>query len=513
MNAPLPEHLLPEIRQRETPTALLDALKARFAERCSTALVVREQHGRDESSFAAPPPAAVVFAESTQDVADVVKLAGQYKVPVIPFGVGTSLEGHLLAVQGGISIDVSRMNQVLSINAEDLTVTVQPGVTRKQLNEYLRDTGLFFPIDPGADASLGGMAATRASGTNAVRYGTMRENVLTLTVVLADGRIIRTARRARKSAAGYDLTRLFVGSEGTLGVVTEVHWKLDPIPPHTAGAALGFADLESMTEAVPYLGSLRPSAIELLDETLLRFVPEAPKVACLLLVEFEREDAAAARGVVGDAVRGLKASAVHVETAVNRAGLEHLWSVRRLASPALARLPATQRSLQIVEDGCVPLDALGAYVAGLREAARRHTIPVAIFGHAGDGHVHVNALPDTTRDGWREALAALFEDVTALLLRLGGVPSGEHGVGRLRAGVLERFYGKAIVELFREVKRAYDPLFIFNPGVIIPATDRSPVAALKVGAGAAVIPDDIATRLRDVERNAAWATPKLELTR
>ena len=215
MNTPQP-HLITGINQRKVPTALMDALKARFAERCSTALVVREQHGRDESSFEAPPPAAVVFAESTADVADAVKLASHYCVPVIPFGVGSSLEGHLLAVQGGISIDVSRMNQVLAINAEDLTVTVQAGVTRKQLNDAVKSTGLFFPIDPGADATLGGMSATRASGTNAVRYGTMRENVLALEVVTASGEIIRTGTRAKKSSAGYDLTRLMVGSEGTL---------------------------------------------------------------------------------------------------------------------------------------------------------------------------------------------------------------------------------------------------------------------------------------------------------
>jgi FAD/FMN-containing dehydrogenase len=268
-----------------------------------------------------------------------------------------------------------------------------------------------------------------------------------------------------------------------------------------------------MTEAVPYLVSLRPSAVELLDESLLRLLPDAPKVCCLLLVEFERASAAAARGVVGDAVRGLKHSAVHVETAVNRAGLEQLWSIRRQASPALARLPSTQRSLQVIEDGCVPLEALGAYVSGLKSAADRLGIPVVIFGHAGDGHVHVNALPDTTTADWRGAVGALFDEVTDLLQRLGGVPAGEHGVGRLRAGVLERFYRADVTRLFADVKRAYDPLSIFNPGVIIPASDWSPMAALKVGDDAATIPEDIATRLRDVERDAAWDTPKLQLAR
>jgi len=219
MNAPAPAQVLaPTLAPREVPAEFLATLQQRFGAQCSTAMAVREQHGRDESPFTqVPPPAAVVFAECTQDVADAIKLCAQYEVPVIPFGVGSSLEGHLLAVQGGISIDVSRMNQVLNINADDLTVTVQPGVTRMQLNNAIKSTGLFFPIDPGADASIGGMCATRASGTNAVRYGTMRENVLALEVVTASGEVVRTGTRAKKSSAGYDLTRLMVGSEGTLG--------------------------------------------------------------------------------------------------------------------------------------------------------------------------------------------------------------------------------------------------------------------------------------------------------
>ena len=232
MNAPTTaQHLIPHVQQRPVPDTLVAQLKAHFGERCSTAMAVREQHGRDESAFTTvPPPAVVVFAESTADVAQVVAWAQEDRVPVIPFGVGSSLEGHLLAVQGGISIDVGRMNRVLSVNAEDLTVTVQPGVTRKQLNEEIKSTGLFFPIDPGADASIGGMSATRASGTNAVRYGTMRENVLGLEVVTASGEVVRTGTRAKKSSAGYDLTRLMVGSEGTLGVITEVTLKLYPLP-------------------------------------------------------------------------------------------------------------------------------------------------------------------------------------------------------------------------------------------------------------------------------------------
>ena len=236
-------------------------------------------------------------------------------------------------------------------------------------------------------------------------------------------------------------------------------------------------------------------------------------LACLLLVEFERETAPAARGVVGDAVRGLKHLTMHVETAVDRAGLERLWTVRKLASPALARLSETRRSLQVIEDGCVPIERLGEYVAGVRAAADRAGIPVVLFGHAGDGHVHVNTLPDVNRPGWKEEVRGLYDAVTALQVRLGGTASGEHGDGRLRAGLLERVYGAEVVEQFRRIKRAYDPLEILNPGVILPAAswEGAPLADLKVGADAAGIPDDIARRLREIERTAAWATPKTSL--
>ena len=490
-------------------------------------------------------PAAVALPQDTADVVALVRQAAASRTPLIPRGAGSGMAGG--NVGSGTILDLSAGFSDLLIDQHARTARAGASVTWSQLNEAAKPYGLRLPPDPssGLFATCGGMVATNAAGPRTVRYGSVRAWVEGLEVVEPDG-TARTVKRGqnadlkfslttenrrliadrfprtRKNSSGYALDRfahtddevdLVVGSEGTLAIITAVHWKLDPIPADIAGVALGFADLDTMTEAVPYLVSLKPSAIELLDSTLLQFVPQAPKVACLLLVEFERETAAAARGAVGDAVRGLKHAVTHVETAVDRAGLERLWTVRRLASPALARLPASQRSLQVIEDGCVPLERLGDYVAGVRKAAEDAGIPVAIFGHAGDGHVHVNALPDTTRAGWRESLVALFDEVTGLLLELGGVPSGEHGVGRLRAGVLERFYGKEVMELFRALKRAYDPLTILNPGVIIPATGWSPLAALKVGDGAAAIPEDIATRLREVERSAAWATPKLELTR
>jgi FAD/FMN-containing dehydrogenase len=490
-------------------------------------------------------PAAVAIPESVDAVVALVRQAAQSRTPLIPRGAGSGMPGG--NVGGGIIVDLSTTFRELTVDPRTRIARAGASVTHAAINDAATPYGLRLPPDPssGAFATSGGMVATNAAGPRTVRYGSVRRWVEALEIVEAGG-TVRTVRRGegrgerfdlsvderrsvtdsfprtRKNSSGYALDKfaesgdevdLIVGSEGTLAIVTAVHWRLDPIPSDVAGAALGFADLEAMTEAVPYLVSLNPSALELLDATLLRFVPEAPNVACLLLVEFERETQAAARGVVGDAVRGLKQSVSHVATAVNREGLEQLWQIRRLASPALARLPESQRSLQIIEDGCVPLEQLGAYVAGLRQAAERRGVPVAIFGHAGDGHVHVNTLPDTTRAGWRDALRGLFDDVTALLVELGGVPAGEHGVGRLRAGVLERFYGAEVMDLFGRVKRAYDPLSILNPGVIIPATDWSPLAALKVGPDAAAIPDDIANRLRNVERTAAWGTPKLELSR
>ncbi|HEV8399459.1 MAG TPA: FAD-binding oxidoreductase [Gemmatimonadales bacterium] len=485
-------------------------------------------------------PAGVAIPANVSELTELVRWAGQTRTPLIPRGAGSGMPGGNVGT--GVIVDVSRGFTDLTVDAKRRVARAGASVTWAQVAEAARVHGLRLPPDPssGAFATSGGMVATNAAGPRSVRYGSVRQWVEALEILGVDGET-RTVRRGtgsrfprldlrrlpsfprtRKSSSGYALDRfaesgdeldLLIGSEGTLAFVTAVHWRLDPIPPDQAGVALGFDDLSALAEAVPFLLSLNPTAVELLDASLLRLIPDAPQHAVLLLVEFERETAAAARGVVGDAVRGLKDHVAHVETAVDRAGLEKLWAVRRMASPALARLPASQRSLQVIEDGCVPVEQLGEYVVGLRAAAERHRVPVAIFGHAGDGHVHVNALPDVTRPGWTQSLTHLFNDVIDVLIRLRGVPAGEHGVGRLRAGVLERFYGATGMEAFRDVKRAYDPLSILNPGVIIPAADWAPLAALKVGEDAAAIPDDIAARLRELERAAGWATPKLELAR
>jgi D-lactate dehydrogenase (cytochrome) len=470
MNAPLPSHLLPEIAQRETPAALIDALKNRFAERCSTALIVREQHGKDESSFAAPPPSAVVFAESTADVADAVKLAGQYSVPVIAFGVGTSLEGHLLAVQGGISIDVSRMNKVLHINAEDLTVTVQPGVTRKQLNEEVKSTGLFFPIDPGADATLGGMSATRASGTNAVRYGTMRENVLALEVVTASGEVIRTGTRAKKSSAGYDLTRLMVGSEGTLGVITEVTVKLYPLPEAISAAVCSFPSIEAAvrtTIEIIQMG-IPIARVELIDTNAIRMVNAHSKLTLreepMLLMEFHgspssvKEQAELVQELAGN--HGGNA----FEWANTPEERTRLWTARHNAY--FAAIQSKPGCRAISTDTCVPISRLADCLLESVAEADASGIPYFLVGHVGDGNFHFGYLIDPTIPEEREAAEDLNNKLVARALSLEGTCTGEHGIGLGKMDFLLTETGDGAVEMMRSIKRALDPKNIMNPGKI-----------------------------------------------
>lgn len=495
-------------------------------------------------------PAAVAIPAGIEDVVELVREAERNRAPLIPRGAGSGMPGG--NVGRGTIVDCSRGFRVLEVDPVRRIAHAGAGATWAEVNDAARPHGLRLPPDPasGGFATSGGMVATNAAGPRSVRYGSVRAWVQAIEVVGAGGqqRWIRRGAgsgerfslvpddrrpitdnfpRTRKNSSGYALDAfaasgdeldLFIGAEGTLGIVTTVDWRLDPIPPESAGAALTLGSLDDLGEAVAYLGTLDPAAVELLDKSLLEFVAAAggevhPGAECLLLVEFERQTAAAARGVLGDAVRGLRHLTLQADTAPDRAGLEQVWGIRRLASPALARLPETRRSLQVVEDGCVPTARLSGYLAGLRAAAARHEMPVAMFGHAGDGHVHVNALPDVTRAGWRESLQALYDEVQELLVNLGGTPSGEHGDGRLRAGTLERFFGPALMRRFRDVKAAYDPQSIFNPGVILPAADWAPLADLKVGEGAAGIPDDIAVRLRDLERSGGWATPKVDLIR
>jgi D-lactate dehydrogenase (cytochrome) len=469
MNAP-DHNLVANAQRRPVPQALFEALAARFGERCSRNQAVREQHGRDESPFEVTPPDAVVFCESTVDVANAVTLAAQHEVPVIPFGVGSSLEGHLLAVQGGISLDVNRMNQVLRINAEDLTATVQPGVTRKQLNEAVKHLGLFFPIDPGADASLGGMAATRASGTNAVRYGTMRENVLALEVVTASGEVIRTGTRAKKSSAGYDLTRLFVGSEGTLGVITEVTLRLYPLPEAISAAICHFPSVAAAVDTTIEIIQMGvPIArVELLDANAVRAVNRHDKLGLretpMLLMEFHGsqagvdEQAATVQGIARD--HGGEA----FEWASTPEERSRLWAARHRAY--FAGMAAHPGCRTVTTDACVPISRLAEAIGESVREADASGVPYYIVGHVGDGNYHVAYLIDPKNPAQWNTAEQLNLQLVQRALRLEGTCTGEHGVGLHKQGFLVDETGAGTVDMMRTVKRALDPKNILNPGKI-----------------------------------------------
>jgi len=467
MNAPIPTvHLRP----RPVPQAFLDALTARFGAQCSTAQAVREQHGRDEGSLRAPPPSAVVFAESACDVQDAVRLAAQHAVPVIAYGAGSSLEGHLLAVQGGISIDVSRMNQILAIDADDLTVTVQPGITRKALNEAIKHTGLFFPIDPGADASIGGMTATRASGTNAVRYGTMRENVLALEVVTAKGDIIRTGTRAKKSSAGYDLTRLMVGSEGTLGLFTEITLRLYPLPEAVSAAICSFPSIEAAVRTVIQTIQMGvPIArVELIDVNSVRMVNAYSKLTLreepLLLMEFHgspagvQEQAETVQAIAGEF--GGNA----FEWANTPEERTRLWTARHNAYFAAVQSRPGCRAIST--DTCVPISRLADCLLESVAEADASNIPYFLVGHVGDGNFHFGYLLDPDDPKEREEAERLNHQLVARALRLGGTCTGEHGVGIHKMGFLLDETGEGAVAMMRAIKCALDPQNILNPGKI-----------------------------------------------
>jgi len=462
---------LPEAIRRPFPAALLDALRSAFGERVSTSDAVREHHGRDESAFDPQLPDAVVFAQSTEDVQTVVKLCAQHDVPIIPYGNGSSLEGHLLAVQGGVSIDLSGMNRVLAINAEDLTVTVEPGISRKQLNEALRDTGLFFPIDPGADASIGGMSATRASGTNAVRYGTMRENVLALAVVLADGRVIRTGTRARKSSAGYDLTRLFVGSEGTLGVITEITVRLYPQPEAVSAAVCAFPSMGDAVRAVieTIQMGVPVARVEFLDSLAVRAINRHSNLTFrespMLFFEFHGSEAGVAEqaGIVQEIVA--QNSGADFEWATRPEDRSRLWNARHAAYFAMLQLKPGCRA--VTTDVCVPISRLAECVVETEQDLKASTLPCPIVGHVGDGNFHVAMLLDPSKPEEFEEAERINHRIVQRALRMNGTCTGEHGVGIHKLEALVAEHGEA-VELMKTIKRAFDPLDIMNPGKTVP---------------------------------------------
>jgi D-lactate dehydrogenase (cytochrome) len=473
MNAPTPAELLPKIEPRPVPGAMLEALKAHFGDRCSTALAVREQHGRDESPYDVPPPEAVVFCESTEDVAAVVKLADTHAVPVIPYGAGSSLEGHLLAVQGGVSIDLSRMNRVVALQAEDLTVTVQPGVTRTQLNNEIRHSGLFFPIDPGADASIGGMCATRASGTNAVRYGTMRENVLGLTVVTASGEVIRTGTRAKKSSAGYDLTRLMVGSEGTLGVMTEITLKLYPQPEAVSAAVCSFPSIAAAVQTTIQIIQIGvPIArCELLDANAVRAVNRHDKLnlreGAMLLMEFHGTPAGVKEQI--DTVQQIADDngGTAFEWAETPEERTRLWTARHHAYFAGLQLKPGCRT--VTTDTCVPISRLADCLLDTVAEADASGLPYYIVGHVGDGNFHVAYLIDPHVPAERETAERLNLQLVTRALSLDGTCTGEHGIGLHKMGFLVTETGAGAVDTMRTIKRALDPKNIMNPGKIFAA--------------------------------------------
>ena len=461
---------LTELR-RPLPDAFLASLRALFGDRFSTSQAMREHHGRDESSYDPMLPDAVVFAHSTEEVAAAVSLCNQYKVPLIPYGTGTSLEGHILALSGGLSIDLLQMNRVIAVHAQDLTVTVQPGVTRKQLNTEIKDTGLFFPIDPGADASIGGMAATRASGTNAVRYGTMRENVLGLTVVTAEGKIIKTGTRAKKSSAGYDLTRLFVGSEGTLGIITEVTLKLYPQPESISAAVCSFNDIASAvnTVIVTMQMGVPVARVEFLDENGVKAINKHDKLSLpekpLLLFEFHSSEHGVKEQaeVVQEIAR--EHGAIGFEWATRPEDRSRLWQARHNAYFALLQLRPGCRAIST--DCCVPISHLAEILLATKADCEQQQLIHSIIGHVGDGNFHVQMMVDPNDPDDIARAEGVNARMVERAIAMDGTCTGEHGVGLHKMDFLIQEHGEGAIDTMRSIKHALDPNNILNPGKVV----------------------------------------------
>ncbi len=463
-----------EARQEKNENAVGEAiavLTQRFGDRVSTAQAMREQHGHTTTYHKNLPPDAVVFAHSTEEVAEIVRVCATRDVPIIPFGAGSSLEGQLNAPFGGISIDLSQMDKILSVNAEDLDCTVQAGVTRVELNEYLRDTGLFFPIDPGANASIGGMASTRASGTNAVRYGTMREVVMGVTVVMADGRIVRTARRAKKSSAGYDLTRLMVGSEGTLGIMTEITLKLFGIPEVIAAAVCSFDTLEGACDAtiMTIQTGIPVARIELLDEVMVRGsnayshldLAEKPT----LFLEFHGSEASVKEQSERFAEIASEFGGSDFDWATRAEDRTKLWTARHDAFWAAKQMAPGKEG--VASDVCVPISRLAECVMETKADIDASGLIGPIVGHVGDGNFHASLMVDPGDKEETAKAQGILDRMVERALAMDGTCTGEHGIGQGKIKFLDAEHGPG-VDVMKAIKVALDPQNIFNPGKIFP---------------------------------------------
>jgi FAD/FMN-containing dehydrogenase len=515
-------------------------------------------------------PLAVCVPAGRDDLASLMHWAAAHRVALVPRGAGSAMGGG--NVGEGVVVDLTQLPRRLELDPARRIATTSANVTLADLNAAADTHGLRLPPDPSSSrwATLGGMVSTNASGARSVRYGSVRRWVQAVEMVTAEGEVVELRRgespvgahhgasdqhdaapaailrfddgaapairsaaetiaarfpRTRKNSSGYaldaflasgDVLDLVIGAEGTLGLVTAIEWRLDPVPAHRAALRIGLRSLDDLVKVVAALLAAEPSATELLDRTFLDLIGGGEEdltlrgAEAVLLVEIERSAARELRAAVDLAVEAVRSTAASVDTALSPAAAERLWAVRHAASPILARLPDTRRSLQVIEDACVPIERMGDYIRVVRRAAAARELPVVIFGHAGDGHVHVNLLPEVARPGWESSVASLLEEVTAAVVRLGGTPSGEHGDGRLRAELLSQVYGEEILDLFRRVKEAFDPLGILAPGVILPS-GQPPISRLKVGTQATALPDDIALALREIERNAGYGRNRMEL--
>jgi FAD/FMN-containing dehydrogenase len=506
-------------------------------------------------------PQAVALPADDDDIKALISWAVEHRVPLVPRGAGSAMGGG--NVGDGVVVDLTRMARKLEVQKRGRAIT-GTAITLAELNATAAHHGLRLPPDPssGRWATLGGMVSTNAAGARSIRYGSVRRWIEALTLVTGDGEVLTLRRgagqgdngsaalvrfqrdvspllrsaaslissrfpRVAKNSSGYaldaylasgDVLDLVIGAEGTLGIITEIEWKLDSVPAFRAGMRVQLRSLDHLGPAVERLKQCDPSALELLDRSFLDLIGTGALVEiglgttpeAILLVEFERNQPGALRQALAEAAAALQPWAIAVDTAHSPSDAERLWAIRHAASPILAGLPEDRRSLQVIEDACVPLQRMGEYIATVRRLAATRGLAVVMFGHAGDGHIHVNLLPELARADWKAQVAGLFDEVTAAVVRLGGTPSGEHGDGRLRTGTLVDVYGAEIVDLFRAVKEAFDPRGVFNPGIILPSGEP-PISRLKVGAGAVSIPADVQQALREIELTGGYGRNRLEL--